>query len=89
MGRITTKPNAKLKIYLENDQLIMYGSSNESSGCVLRGALSLRLKNPTSFKSLILSFYGTISVSWSQCMYNRNSYLITIINKKKRRRLNF
>ncbi|CEP11696.1 hypothetical protein [Parasitella parasitica] len=66
MGRMTNKSNAKLKIHLENDQLIMYGTSNESSGCVLRGALSLRLKKPTSFKSMVLSFYGTMSVSWSQ-----------------------
>lgn len=66
MGR-TTKPSAKLKIHVENEQLVMYGSSSESAGCVLRGALSLRLKKPASFKSLILSFQGTISVSWSQC----------------------
>lgn len=65
MGR-TTKPSAKLKIHLENEQLVMYGSSTESSGCVLRGALSLRLKKPTSFKSLVLGFQGTMSVSWSQ-----------------------
>ncbi|CAO3630394.1 unnamed protein product [Mucor hiemalis] len=69
MGR-TTKPSAKLKIHLENEQLVMYGSSSESSGCVLRGALSLRLKKPASFKSLILSFQGTISVSWSQLLGN-------------------
>ncbi|KAL9547079.1 hypothetical protein MBANPS3_006355 [Mucor bainieri] len=66
MGRTATKSNAKLKIHLESDQLVMYGSSTESSGCVLRGAVSLRLKKPTSFKSMILSFYGTISVSWNQ-----------------------
>jgi hypothetical protein len=66
MGRTATKLSAKLKIHLENEQLVMYGSSTESSGCVLRGALSLRLKKPTSFKSLTLSFQGTMSVSWSQ-----------------------
>lgn len=70
MGRTSnnTKQNsAKLKIHLESEKLVMYGSSQESSGCVLRGALTLRLKKPTSFKSLVLSFYGTISVTWSQC----------------------
>lgn len=74
MGR-TTKPSAKLKIHVENEQLVMYGSSSESSGCVLRGALSLRLKKPASFKSLILSFQGTISVSWSQCKSHTDAIL--------------
>jgi hypothetical protein len=64
---ITNKTSAKLKIHLENEKLVMYGSSQESSGCVLRGALSLRLKKPTSFKSLVLGFFGTINVTWSQC----------------------
>lgn len=73
MGRTATKSNAKLKIHLESDQLVMYGSSTESSGCVLRGAVSLRLKKPTSLKSLVLSFYGTISVSWNQCRYSFTS----------------
>ncbi|KAG0777755.1 hypothetical protein G6F22_011655 [Rhizopus arrhizus] len=44
----------------------MYGSSNESSGCVLRGALSLKLNKPTRLKSLSLCFLGKISVSWNQ-----------------------
>lgn len=68
MGRVT-KTSAKLKIHLENEQLVMYGSPSESSGCVLRGALSLGLNRPTSFKSLTLSFEGTMSVSWNQCKY--------------------
>ncbi|RCH80563.1 hypothetical protein CU097_003355 [Rhizopus azygosporus] len=62
----TNKPNAKLRIHLENNHLIMYGSALESSGCVLRGALSLKLKKPTSFKSLSLHFLGKVSVSWNQ-----------------------
>jgi hypothetical protein len=60
------KPNAKLKIHLENDRLIMYGTPTESSGCVLRGALTLKLNHQTSIKSLKLRFYGTLAVSWSQ-----------------------
>ncbi|KAI9487318.1 MAG: hypothetical protein EXX96DRAFT_552657 [Benjaminiella poitrasii] len=68
--KITRKNNPKLKIHLENDQLIMYGTSTESSGCVLRGALSLQLNKPTKLQSLILSFHGTMSVSWSQLLGN-------------------
>jgi hypothetical protein len=69
-----TASTTKLKIHLENDQLIMYGSTAESSGCVLRGALSLKLSKPTRFNSLVLCFYGTISVSW-----NQREFLIFII----------
>ena len=65
MGR-PTKRNTKLRIHLENDQLVMRGSPTESSGCVLRGALFLRLKKPTRFKCLTLSFQGTMTVSWNQ-----------------------
>lgn len=61
------KPNESLKIHLESDKLVMYGSSVESSGCVLRGALTLNLNQPTYIRSLYLRFYGTMSVSWSQC----------------------
>lgn len=63
---MVNKPNTKLRIHLENEHLIMYGSSTESSGCVLRGALSLKLKKSTSFKSLNLCFIGKVSVSWNQ-----------------------
>lgn len=63
---MANKGNAKLRIHLENDHLIMYGSSTESSGCILRGALSLKLKKSTSFKSISLQFIGKVSVSWSQ-----------------------
>ena len=70
MKRLANKPSTKLRIYLENDHLIMYGSSNESSGCVLRGALSLKLNKPTRLKSLSLCFLGKISVSWNQCKDN-------------------
>lgn len=69
MGRVTN-PSTKLKIHLENEQLVMYGSPSDSSGCVLRGALSLRLNKPTNFKSLTLSFQGMMSVSWNQCKHN-------------------
>ncbi|KAI8354580.1 hypothetical protein EDC96DRAFT_446880 [Choanephora cucurbitarum] len=65
--KVANRPSNKLKIHVESNQLVMYGSSTESSGCVLRGALSLRLKKPSRFVSLALCFYGSISVSWNQC----------------------
>jgi hypothetical protein len=74
-----TKSSAKLKIHLENDQLIMYGPTTESSGCVLRGALSLKLSKATRFKSLILCFHGTISVSWNQREFNDVHFLFLLL----------
>ncbi|KAI8982098.1 hypothetical protein BDF20DRAFT_817575 [Mycotypha africana] len=64
--RSKIEANTKLKIHLENDRLIMYGSTSESSGCVLRGALSLQLRKRTYFKSLTMKFCGAITVHWSQ-----------------------
>ncbi|KAI9249620.1 hypothetical protein BY458DRAFT_525366, partial [Sporodiniella umbellata] len=64
MKRINKQNN--LKIHLENDRLIMYGSSSESSGCVLRGSISLKLNKPTQCKTLSLNFLGKISVRWNQ-----------------------
>lgn len=88
MGRATNS-SPKLKIHLENEQLVMYGSPSESSGCVLRGALTLRLNKPTSLKALSLSFQGTMSVSWNQCKYERDrfnaSHLIAVFSSIRKR----
>ncbi|KAI7900474.1 uncharacterized protein BX663DRAFT_517778, partial [Cokeromyces recurvatus] len=66
------KRSIELKIHLENDQLIMYGSSTESAGCILRGVLSLELDRPTKLQSLALHFYGTMTVSWSRLLGGGN-----------------
>ncbi|KAI8354062.1 hypothetical protein BD560DRAFT_336483 [Blakeslea trispora] len=68
--KISRRSSNKLKIHVESSQLVMYGSSAESSGCVLRGALSLQLKKPSRFVSLNLCFYGSISVCWNQLLGN-------------------
>ncbi|KAG2223039.1 hypothetical protein INT45_008240 [Circinella minor] len=49
-----------LRIDLETDQLVMYGSVTQSSGCVLRGVVSLNLSQPTKVKAIKLKFSGNI-----------------------------
>ncbi|KAI9277120.1 hypothetical protein BDA99DRAFT_430220 [Phascolomyces articulosus] len=49
-----------LRIDLENDQLVMYGSTTDSTGCVLRGVVSLNLSQPTKVKAITLKFSGNI-----------------------------
>ncbi|KAI9494877.1 hypothetical protein BDB00DRAFT_816185 [Zychaea mexicana] len=56
----TSDSERLLRIDLENDQLVMYGSTTESSGCVLRGVVSLNLVQPTKVKTIALHFSGNI-----------------------------
>ena len=58
---------SELQIHLDNDTLIMHGSQQESSGCVLRGHVRLNLKEATKFKSITLRLVGKIKVAWSEC----------------------
>ncbi|KAI8059399.1 uncharacterized protein B0P05DRAFT_558469 [Gilbertella persicaria] len=55
---------AQVKIHVESESLIMYGSSTESAGCVLRGVMSLRLPETTKIKSITLEFSGKSTISW-------------------------
>ncbi|KAI8336622.1 hypothetical protein BC941DRAFT_427605 [Chlamydoabsidia padenii] len=59
---------AVISIDLENDHLIMHGSAHESPGCVLRGVLNLHLRQPIKVKSILLTFTGTIHISWAQAL---------------------
>jgi hypothetical protein len=56
-----------LQILLDNDTLILHGSQQESSGCVLRGHVRLNLKESAKFKSITLRLIGKIKVAWSEC----------------------
>lgn len=60
------RSHAKVKIHVENENLIMYGSSTESAGCVLRGVMNLELQEPTKIKSITLDLVGKMTVSWSE-----------------------
>lgn len=67
----------RLKIHVENDQLIMHGSPNESAGCVLRGVLDVHVKEPIKVKSILLRFSGRMVITWTE----RKWFLLHIIMK--------
>jgi hypothetical protein len=65
------RSSAKVKIHTESENLIMYGSSSESAGCVLRGVMSLKLQETTKIKSIVLELVGKMAVTWTE---GKNEY---------------
>ncbi|KAK9717432.1 hypothetical protein K7432_006214 [Basidiobolus ranarum] len=65
-----------LSINLENDHIILRGSSQESAGYVVRGYLLLQLCQPTKIKSIELTFLGHALI------HETKPYKNTIIEKK-------
>lgn len=59
-----------LRIHLETDQLVMYGSAENSAGCVLRGVVSLDLNQTTRVRGITLRFVGKITKRHSFREYN-------------------
>ncbi|KAI8993244.1 hypothetical protein BDB01DRAFT_754289 [Pilobolus umbonatus] len=72
MERLLT--GAKVTIFLENDHLIMYGSTTESAGCVLRGVMNLNLQEQVKLKSINLKFSGKMIVSWTEGRGSERSF---------------
>jgi hypothetical protein len=60
------RSHAKVKVHVESDNLIMYGSATESAGCVLRGVMNLKLEEATKIKSIGLEMSGKMTVSWTE-----------------------
>lgn len=60
------RSHAKVKIHVENENLIMHGSAMESSGCVLRGVMNLQLQETTKIKSIGLELIGKMTISWTE-----------------------
>lgn len=56
----------EFRIQLENDHLILHGSSEESAGTILRGKVFFNSYEKTKVKSIKLRFTGVTSVSWSE-----------------------
>ncbi|CAO3665906.1 unnamed protein product [Umbelopsis vinacea] len=83
----SSSASSDLQIHLDNDTLIMRGSQDESSGCVLRGHVRLNLKEPTKFKAITLRLTGKIKVAWSESTTSSSPQKFhkeerTIINKE-------
>ncbi|OZJ03415.1 hypothetical protein BZG36_03601 [Bifiguratus adelaidae] len=56
------QPSAQLSIALENEQLVMHDSPQDSAGCFLRGSLFLNCREPTYLRTLTLRFKGSLKV---------------------------
>lgn len=69
------RSHAKLNIHVENENLIMYGVSTESAGCVLRGVVNLQLQETTKIKSIKLELAGKMTVSWTEGKQKKISFL--------------
>ncbi|CAO3632736.1 unnamed protein product [Mucor hiemalis] len=80
------RSHAKVKIHVENENLIMYGSATESPGCVLRGVMNLDLQETTKIKSITLDMVGKMTVSWTEGVGNGHDRLFreekSILDKK-------
>ncbi|KAI8646473.1 hypothetical protein BD408DRAFT_336833 [Parasitella parasitica] len=69
------RSSTKVKIHIESENLIMYGSSAESAGCVLRGVMSLKLQEPAKIKSIALELVGKMAVTWTEGLGNGHDRL--------------
>lgn len=60
----------EFKIHLDDDQLILHGSAEESAGVILRGSVVLNCHEQTKVKSIVLKFIGVSNVNWIEGMQN-------------------
>ncbi|KAI8638926.1 hypothetical protein BD408DRAFT_393256 [Parasitella parasitica] len=56
----------EFRIHLDDDQVILHGSAEESAGVILRGSIILNCHEQTKVKSITLKFTGTTSVNWTE-----------------------
>lgn len=56
----------ELELELENDEVILHGSSEESAGVILRGSVVLNCLEQTKIKSMTLKFIGMTYVNWTE-----------------------
>jgi hypothetical protein len=69
------RSTVKTKIHVESDNLIMYGPTNESAGCILRGVMSLNLQEALKVKSISLQFSGRMVISWTEGRVSNDSMI--------------
>jgi hypothetical protein len=56
----------EFRIHLEEDNIILHGSSRESAGTVLRGYILLNSPEQIKVKSIVLKFVGKTNVYWAE-----------------------
>ncbi|CAO3627436.1 unnamed protein product [Cunninghamella blakesleeana] len=64
------RSTGKLSIQVENDSLVMFGTSLESAGCVLRGVIQFSLTQPLKVKTISVRFTGKSIFTWSEPLGN-------------------
>lgn len=56
----------EFRIHLNDDQVILHGTAEESAGVILRGSIILTCHEQTKVKSITLKFMGITNVNWSE-----------------------
>lgn len=56
----------EFRIHLDDDQVILHGTAEESAGVILRGSIILTCHEQTKVKSITLKFMGITNVNWSE-----------------------
>ena len=56
----------EFRIHLDDDQVILHGTAEESAGVILRGSIILTCHEQTKVKSITLKFIGITNVNWSE-----------------------
>lgn len=59
----------EFRIHLDDDQVILHGSAEESAGVILRGSVILNCHDQTKIKSISLKFLGVTNVNWTEGIF--------------------
>lgn len=62
----TTHHSSEFQIHLQDNHIILHGSSEESAGVMLRGSIIFHCHESTRVKSITLKFLGTTNVNWTE-----------------------
>ncbi|KAL7319611.1 hypothetical protein PS15m_002733 [Mucor circinelloides] len=62
----------EFRIHLDDDQVILHGTAEESAGVILRGSIILTCHEQTKVKSITLKFMGITNVSWSEGSHQKH-----------------
>lgn len=58
--------NPQFYLKLDNDEIILHGTAEESGGVVLRGSVTLNCLEQTKIKTITLKFLGTSKAHWTE-----------------------
>lgn len=64
--QLTHHHGPEFHLDLENEDVVLHGSAEESAGVVLRGSVTLNCLEQTKIKSVTLKFIGMTYVNWTE-----------------------